>query len=494
MGIAAGGGFYVVGDFSYAGDVPADRVGGWVEYGYCHNVAAWWPFVGGNAAEVVGGLNGTLVGNYSFISRPGYGSGQPGGLALSLSGTGGVYVADNPALNFGWGNFGIDLYVQATSADTGARELVSKQGPNDLQDIGYSLYLTNGVLAFHMQDQIGRSLTASGGGDLRDGGWHHVGVSVERACNGRLFVDGGLVATFDPTSVSNALSGPSAPLLIGLRQPYPADVSVPVNFVGAIHDVAIFRTAFDAPDVGVGILSPGDSRHLCSARCPSALSAWWPLEGNAMDIIGGETDTMLPGNYGFVAGEVGLGVGLNGPGEGISATNRPALNFGPGNDFSIDAWIQPVSANTSYGVMDIVDKRITPNDQSAQGYELCLVNGELVFQMSDSTNTSPLSFVSSEPDLRDGWFHHVAVTVHRSSSTGGTLYVDGLPVLAFDPTPRQGDLGTTAPLFIGHHPSPWLDGGFRGTIDEPSLYARALADWEIMAIFTADSLGKCGSP
>jgi hypothetical protein len=42
-------------------------------------------------------------------------------------------------------------------------------------------------------------------------------------------------------------------------------------------------------------------------------------------------------------------------------SNGPALNFGAGQDFSIEAWIKPLSSGTYYGVMDIVDKRYSPS-------------------------------------------------------------------------------------------------------------------------------------
>jgi hypothetical protein len=40
--------------------------------------------------------------------------------------------------------------------------------------------------------------------------------------------------------------------------------------------------------------------------------------------------------------------------------------------------------------------------------------------------------------MADGKWHHVAVTVVRSNTSGGTLYVDGVPILVFDPTVDAG--------------------------------------------------------
>src|SRR6185295_10055236 len=96
------------------------------------------------------------------------------------------------------------------------------------------------------------------------------------------------------------------------------------------------------------------------------------------------------------------------------------------------------------------------------------------------------------PDLRDGAWHHVAVTFQRTNTSGGKMYVDGQQVSSFDPTSQQGDLTTSEPLLIGMHPNfPRLDLNFRGGIDEVSLYGKALTAAEIAGIFNAGTGGKC---
>ena len=145
--------------------------------------------------------------------------------------------------------------------------------------------------------------------------------------------------------------------------------------------------------------------------------------------------------------------------------------------------------------MDIVDKREVPpsDDSRSQGYEFCLSSGKLVFQISDSMGKPFLTVGGVGPDLRDGAWHHVAVTVARSSTNGLVLYVDGYPVTTpFDPTSQIGDLSNTNFLMVGRHPSyPRIDCNFRGMIDEVSLYGRALTADEILAIFGAGHFGKC---
>src|SRR4029077_10627395 len=94
-------------------------------------------------------------------------------------------------------------------------------------------------------------------------------------------------------------------------------------------------------------------------------------------------------------------------------------------------------------------------------------------------------------DLRDGNFHHVAVSVVRGSSTGGNLFVDGQVVLHFDPTSVVGDLSSAQPFRIGNHASSFVNAFFKVRIDEVSLYARALGSNEVLAIYNAGAAGKC---
>lgn len=457
----------------------------------CAGLVAWWP-VDGTPVDIIGGHNGTLVGSFSFAPAE-------VNLGLHLNGPSeGMTVPDNSALNFGPGaDFSIESWVAPITATTsyGVMDIVDKRITpyygNDSVAQGYELCVGNGQLAFQMSDSLNSyPLVVSGGRDLRDGVWHHVAVSVQRGSTtgGKLYVDGQVVATFDPTSKPGDLTTTAA-LLVGMH-PSPW---LDCNFRGTIDEPSLYNRALTAADVAAIYYAgvQGKPCRQCSLP-PSGMLAWWPVDGSAADVVGGNNGSLV-GGYTFVEAEVALGLGLSGASQGISVPDNSRLDFGAGANFSIEAWVQPVTATTSYGVMDIVDKRITPyygDDSAAQGYELCLGNGQLAFQMSDSLGSYPL-VTSAGPDLRDNAWHHVAVTVQRNSTTGGTLYVDGQAVGTFDPTSKPGDLSTTAALLIGMHPSPWLDCNFRGTIDEVTLYNRVLTPTEIQTIYVTGSAGKC---
>jgi hypothetical protein len=271
----------------------------------------------------------------------------------------------------------------------------------------------------------------------------------------------------------------------------------------AANDVAtyVFGTFLYAGGVPAGdtVTYAGMARYVmnpslqpsCPCQGHPGIVAWWPLEGNANDIIGGNNGTLTSGNYSFSQGEVNQAIFTTAKPGGVTVPDSASLNMPANTNFTIEAWIQPQSAATSYDVMSVVEKRYTPDAFSAVGYELCLISGKLAVQISDSLNVYPLVVVAdSTADLRDTYWHHVAVSINRTCADGGRLYVDGVRVATFDPTSEQGDLTTTQPLLIGMHPDPSLDCNFRGGIDEVTLYKRALTDDQIAAIFYTGTTGK----
>lgn len=173
----------------------------------------------------------------------------------------------------------------------------------------------------------------------------------------------------------------------------------------------------------------------------------------------------------------------------IVAPDSPELNMGANQDFSIMAWIKPKASPGNYTdltgeVMTVVSKRYCPDAFTALGYEMYLGGGRLCFQMIDSLKHGGNFYkLDAESDLRDGKFHHIAVTVQRNSTTGLRFYVDGHLIVSFDPTAVSGDLSNASPLRIGNHPDPGFQCFYNGIIGRVRLYRRALSDSEIQTIY-----------
>lgn len=223
------------------------------------------------------------------------------------------------------------------------------------------------------------------------------------------------------------------------------------------------------------------------------MAAWW-----ALDELGGTTAWEgVGGHHGVVEGgaavenpaRVGAGRAFDGTTGRVVAADAPGLDAGSA-DFGIDAWVRPESDAR----LPIVTKQYAPAD-APLGYAFYLDGGHLTFEMANEGG----AILASAPTVLavDGQWHFVAVAVERGSPTGGRLYVDGVPVHAFDTTPLAGPVDTAAELHIAEQPS--LGRGlpqrfFRGGIDEVEIFHRALGDAEVLAIFTAGAFGKCDKP
>lgn len=234
----------------------------------------------------------------------------------------------------------------------------------------------------------------------------------------------------------------------------------------------------------------------------------WAAEGRNGLVAG--PPPVLTGGVTRVPGHSGTAWSFDGASAHVTVTNMPEMAFGAGEDFSVMAWIQPITYPSSFGVMSIVDKRQIGGITTAQGFSFHLEYGHVACQISPATGLqvtradllhptrwpaiwknrngpAPINrFISQGPDLCDGQFHHVALTLDRHSATGGKLYVDGKLVLTFDPTKIRGSLANKEPLLIGTHPDTTLTCGFKGLIEDVRLYSRKLSEAEVKAAARAE--------
>ncbi len=235
---------------------------------------------------------------------------------------------------------------------------------------------------------------------------------------------------------------------------------------------------------------------------PPTMTAWWPFDETAgttsADIAGATHNdgTRQPALGPTSApGRVAGALCFDGIDDRVEVPDDPELDVDAG-DFTIDAWVR---ATTSF-LQTIVDKR--DESPSPRGYAFFLLNGRLFLQMAIGVggvncSTSPsdacTNFGTSGPNVGDGQWHHVAVTVDRDNAQGGVFYVDGDPIATtFNPTLRSQSLATAAGALIGARPAD-LDGDGRlnGCLDELEIFKRALTPAEIKAIYNAASSGKC---
>ena len=153
---------------------------------------------------------------------------------------------------------------------------------------------------------------------------------------------------------------------------------------------------------------------------------------------------------------------------------------------TVEAWVKSAGeGTTAIGVYRyLVAKGVDPD---AASYALYTGHsGGLFFFVCDGTHWK------ASPDagrgIWDGKWHHVAGTFE---GTMVRLYADGRQVGYGNPAALTINYNMPCgnDLFIGNYfwPGTW---GFTGSIDELSIYNRALSDSEIQAIYSAGSAGK----
>ncbi|MDX6694381.1 MAG: hypothetical protein QOF02_1984 [Blastocatellia bacterium] len=215
---------------------------------------------------------------------------------------------------------------------------------------------------------------------------------------------------------------------------------------------------------------------------PAGMVAWYPGDGNANDIEGGNNGT-LGSQTAFAAGKVRQAFQFN-TNNGSSATqvhvpDSPSLRLS--NGLTIDAWINP----TAPGVAD--NPILVKGDLSSgnsQPYSILFVNAgqndnRIIFRVG---NTSTFDSLVNTGPIPLNAYTHIAVTY---DGTTMSIYING--TLDAFKTTTIGTLNqNTFPLTIG--------GGaadFNGAVDELEIFNRALSQSEIQAIVNADSAGKC---
>lgn len=223
---------------------------------------------------------------------------------------------------------------------------------------------------------------------------------------------------------------------------------------------------------------------VCTAPPPGVVS-WWPAEGNALDIRGGNSG-VVEGGTTFTTGRVGKAFHF----DGISGRIRipDSENLKITGSLSIEAWIFIESFPASWS-------RILFRGDDRDGYDayslyvMNLNSGILVFTVGDSVG----NWTSLSTGISTGRYIHVAATF--DSSTGNmSLYMNGSlcasrltsvrPMRNLDPRYSPG-------VGIGNVSGVVYNQPFHGYIDEPTLYRRTLSADEIFSIYTAGSGGKC---
>jgi hypothetical protein len=207
-------------------------------------MTAWWPLdetAGPTANDIAtGGVNNAGT----WMNSPVPVTGMVAG-ALSFSGSNSVDVPDQAELNFGTGDFSIDLWIKTTAA-SGAKPIVDKRTGSVPNVTGYILFLSNGYLGSQIGDGAGYNNCVTTAGFVADGNWHHVAVTVDRnnTSGWRHYVDGSAVATpCNPTGYQGSLTN-TAPFVMARNLLTPSQ-----TFAGTLDEIDLFNRVLDSTEI-----------------------------------------------------------------------------------------------------------------------------------------------------------------------------------------------------------------------------------------------------
>ena len=320
--------------------------------------------------------------------------------------------------------------------------------------------------------------------------WHHVAGTWDRAGGDmKIYMDGVLVMQTNTSLVPIGVLDPGSEPAIGIGNHGGTYHQFPLN--GLVDDFAIYNRALSATEIqnifnagSAGKCLPPPPPPTC-APAPAGLVGWWNGEGNANDKAG-TNNGVLEGTLGFASGKVGQAFSFGNVIADLRVPASPALNVGSGSGFTVDAWINPSDVSQLHPIVEW-------NDGA----------GSWGVHFYISTDAGPGSFYANITDSGGGWhqmhsliaslvtntFQHVALTYDTASGLA-TIYCNGLVV-------AQQNLGSFTPLttydvYFGRRPPGGADAyTFEGSIDEASIFNRALTASEIQSIYNAGSAGKC---
>jgi hypothetical protein len=221
----------------------------------------WWSFDEPSIDDVIG-VNNALGTVNTVSGKLGLGSSYNGSSDFTQ-------VTDHNELDFGTGDLTIAAWIKTNSSNG---TIIDKRvNVINTSTRGYLLRVYNGDLLFQLADGSGSANYYNTSAPAIDNNqWHHVAVTVDRdnSSGGKLFIDGSLVHTFNPTARSASLDNTSD-LFIGKQSGGSA-----IYFNGIIDEVVMVGRVLSETDIQEIYCSGNESINMLSLM---------PLTGNEIE-------------------------------------------------------------------------------------------------------------------------------------------------------------------------------------------------------------------
>lgn len=225
---------------------------------------------------------------------------------------------------------------------------------------------------------------------------------------------------------------------------------------------------------------------------PAGLVSWWPGEGNADDVVGGNHGTLLNGALANAQGKVGQAFSFDGVDDFVEIPD--AANLTPRDALTLEAWVNPdvLADNDPSHYRVIMSKYDTSVTHQTSWVLSMIFGGRLRFAVYDGPGQAVRYVHTTSSVLTAGQWSHVAASFVGGDAQQFAIYVDGVLVphnlISNQIIPTIFD--SSSPVLIGAITNPRTN-FWDGLIDEPSIYSRALSADEIRSIYQAGPAGKC---
>jgi glucuronoarabinoxylan endo-1,4-beta-xylanase len=218
---------------------------------------------------------------------------------------------------------------------------------------------------------------------------------------------------------------------------------------------------------------------------PPGIVAWWPGNGNALDVVGGNNGLLMDG-AGFANGLVAEGFAFDGITNYVQFPTNLFL-FANGQPFTFELWFETYSGGVILGQQAALPFNYPGNGWTPEIY--VGIDGNLRVQMFWN---GTFAQISTTNPVNDGNFHHLAAIY---DGTNQIVYLDG-SLLGEEALPASSYTANFSCQLGAGYSQNWPEGNsgwytFNGIIDEPTLYSNALTAAQVLSIYNANNGGKC---
>ena len=296
-------------------------------------MVAWWP-LDSNASDIQGGNHGTGS-NVNFVP-----SGKVDGAGL-FDGSSSRIDITNATGASGLTELTYDAWIRIDGGSGNRRFIFVQQDRDNIGSGSFIEIRETNKLHFSVQDgssttqiDISSLSTLDPSPDLI-----HVAGTWKRNSGGaddiRVYVNG--IDVTDPSSFK-PVGAPASMLVDSTRWAIGFDIrGFGTFFNGLIDEVEFFNRALSAAEIRA-IFEAGSAgkRKPSGIAPPAGMVSWWPGDGNASDILGGNHGTLSGDATATADGMVGQAFSFDGTGDFVLVADNPNLNIT--GDVTVDWW------------------------------------------------------------------------------------------------------------------------------------------------------------